>query len=78
MNIPDNAKPISIDIKSMYGNIPLQEGLVAFEEALNSREDKSVSTDFVMKLVKLVMEKNTLLLMMNTGYNCWELQWGAE
>ena len=49
MNIPDNAKPISIDIKSMYGNIPLQEGLVAFEEALNSREDKLVSTDFVME-----------------------------
>ena len=23
MNIPDNAKPISIDIKSMYSNIPL-------------------------------------------------------
>ena len=61
MNIPGNAKPISIDIKSMYSNIPLEEGLDAFEEALDSG-DKSVPTDFVMKLIKLVMEKKYIYI----------------
>ena len=56
--IPDNAKPIAIDIKSMYSNIPLQEDLDAFEETLNSREDKTIPTEFIMKLVKIIMEKN--------------------
>ena len=56
--VPDNAKPIAIDIKSMYSNIPLQEGLEALEEALNERNDKTVPTEFILKLVKLVMEKN--------------------
>ena len=46
-NIPDDAKPIAIDIKSMYSNIPLQEGLDAFEDALNARTDKSIPTEFV-------------------------------
>ena len=57
-SIPDGAKPIAIDIKSMYSNIPLQEGLDAFEEVLEAREDKTIPTEFVMKLVKLVMMKN--------------------
>ena len=42
----------------MYINIPLQEGLDAFEETLNSREDKTIPTEFIMKLVKIIMEKN--------------------
>ena len=33
-DIPSNAKPYSIDIKSMYSNIIIEEGLEAFEEAL--------------------------------------------
>ena len=56
--LPNDAKPISIDIRSVYSNIPLQEGLDAFEEALESRTDKSIPTEFVMNLVKLVMSKN--------------------
>ena len=49
--IPDDTKPISIDIKSMYSNIPLQEGLDAFKEALDSRTDKTIPTEFVLKLL---------------------------
>ena len=57
-DIPENAKPISIDIKSMFSNIPLEEGLDAFKEVLEARDDKTIPTEFVMKLIKLVMEKN--------------------
>ena len=54
----DETKPISIDIKSMYTNIPIEEGLSAFKESLESRSEKSVPTHFIMLLLRLVMEKN--------------------
>ena len=57
-NLPPNTIPITIDIKSMYTNIPLQEGLDACKETLEKRSDKSIRTEYIMKLLRLVMEKN--------------------
>ena len=37
--LPPNAKPVAIDLKSMYSNIPTDEGLEAFKEELDKRED---------------------------------------
>ena len=28
--LPENTKPVAIDLKSMYTNIPIEEGLEAF------------------------------------------------
>ena len=56
--MPANAIPITIDIKSMYTNIPLEEGLAACKETLEKRADKAIPTDYIMKLLRLVMEKN--------------------
>ena len=36
-DMPENTIPISIDIKSMYTNIPLQEGLEACQETLEKK-----------------------------------------
>ena len=57
-DMPENTIPVSIDIKAMYTNIPLQEGLEACKETLEKRSDKSIPTEYIMKLLKLVMEKN--------------------
>ena len=38
--LPADAKPVTIDLKSMYTNIPIEEGIAAFEEELENREDK--------------------------------------
>ena len=35
--LPKSAKPISIDLKSMYTNIPLDEGLEAFRITIEKR-----------------------------------------
>ena len=53
-----NAKPYSIDIKSFYTNIHLEEGIKAFKETLDEIPDKSIPTDYLIKLLKLVMECN--------------------
>jgi hypothetical protein len=56
--VPPNAKPITIDLKSMYSNIPIDEGLKAFEEELDKRDDKTIPTEFYLKLLRLVLESN--------------------
>ena len=56
--LPPEAKPISLDLKSMYTNIPIEEGIEAFREALDKRNDKTIPTEFVIKLLELVMKKN--------------------
>ena len=57
-NMPPNTIPITMDIKAMYTNIPLEEGLAACKETLEKRTDKSIPTEHIMKLLRLVMEKN--------------------
>ena len=50
--MPEDTIPISIDIKSMYSNIPLEEDLAAFRECLEERDDElknAIPTEYVMK-----------------------------
>ena len=42
----------------MFSNIPIEEGLEAFKEQLDKMEDKTIPTEFILKLLKLVLEKN--------------------
>jgi hypothetical protein len=46
----------------MYSNIPIEEGLQAFEEELDKRDDKTIPTEFILKLLKLVLESNIFVL----------------
>ena len=56
--IPDGAFPVSIDVVGLYSNIPHQEGLDCLKEALNTRTDQSVSTNFLITLMSLVLMWN--------------------
>ena len=57
-SLPENCKPVSLDLKSMYTNIPIEEGIAAFKIELEKREDKTIPTEFIIKLLKLVLENN--------------------
>ena len=57
-NLPAGSKPYSIDIKSFYTNITLDEGIKAFEETLNDIPNKPFPTEYLIKLLKLVMGCN--------------------
>ena len=48
---------LAIDIKAMYSNIPLEEGLAAFKECLDNRADQSIPTEYIMKLLRLIITK---------------------
>jgi len=53
--LPENTTPISIDVVGLYSNIPLDEGIAAFEEALNRRIQQEVSTKLLISLLTIVL-----------------------
>ena len=57
-SLPANCKPIALDLKSMYSNIPTEEGIEAFRQELDKRVDKTIPTNFLIKLLRLVLESN--------------------
>ena len=56
--IEDGDILVSIDVSGLYTNIPQWEGLDAAKEALEERNDKTVPTDFLLKLLELVLKHN--------------------
>ena len=48
----------TIDVSALYTNIDLQEGLEAAHEALEERDDKDIPSDFIMKLLEIILKFN--------------------
>ena len=44
-SLPEDIIPCAIDVVGLYPNVPHEDGLVAMQKALDSREDKTVSTE---------------------------------
>ena len=55
---PAHAIPVVMDITNMYGNIPWEDGNIAFQEAMDQREDLSIPTSFIMKVLSVVLSRN--------------------
>ena len=55
---PEDLILCTIDVVGLYPNIPHDEGLIAIRKALDSREDKSISTDSLMDLAECVLKNN--------------------
>ena len=56
--LPENAILVTIDVTGLYTNIPKNDGMSAMKTALNSRLDQSVPTDFLLKLLDIVLSSN--------------------
>ena len=57
-NLPDNSILVSIDVSALYTNIPQEEGLEEVREALKEREKPEIPTDFLLKLVEIILGSN--------------------
>ena len=57
--LPSHALLVTLDVASLYTNIPHQEGITALEEALNSRADLTPPTDNLCHLIKLILSTNS-------------------
>ena len=46
------------DVVGLYPNIPHEEGLIAIRKALDTRKDKTISTDSLIELAEYVLKNN--------------------
>ena len=56
--MPDDLILCTIDVVGLYPNIPQEEGLIAIRKALDTRKDKTISTDFLIELAECVLKNN--------------------
>ena len=63
-SLPDATLLATLDVSSLYTNIPHQEGITACEEALNSRAVQEPPTGDLCHLIKLILTRN------NFSFNC--------
>ena len=57
-NIPDNAILVTSDVVGLYPSIPHEARLRALKEVLDSREEKKISTDDLIKMAEFALRNN--------------------
>ena len=56
--LPSNALIATLDIHTLYTNISHEEGLACTKEQLDKRIDQQIPTDFLIKLMNLILYNN--------------------
>ena len=57
-NLPSECLLVTLDVSSLYTNIPQEEGMEACREALDTRDVPEPPTDDVVHLISLILKKN--------------------
>ena len=53
-NVRNSDILVTVDVSSLYTNIPMSEGIEAVQSALDERVDQSVTTSFIISLLQIV------------------------
>ena len=59
--LPSGSLLVTLDVSSLYTNIPHDEGIKACEEALDTRIDQSLPTEDLCHLIKLILTRNAFI-----------------
>ena len=59
--LPENTLLASMDVTSLYTNIPQNEGIAACEEVWNTRHHQNPPTECLVKLLTLVLKNNNFV-----------------
>ena len=54
-NIPEDAILVTVDVSALYTNLNKVDSIEAVRKVLETRQDKSIPTDFIIKLLDLVL-----------------------
>lgn len=60
-NLPSDALLVTLDVSSLYTNIPHQEGIASCIEALNTRETQLPPTGDLAELISAILKKNAFV-----------------
>ena len=60
-NLPSNTLLVTLDVSSLYTNIPHEEGIATCTEALNTRETQSPPTADLAELISEILNKNAFV-----------------
>lgn len=78
--LPSNAILVTLDVSSLYTNIPHRDGLEACRHFLNTRKNKSLPTERLCDLIQMILDMNNFTF--NTFYRFsrfmaqqWEPAW---
>ena len=56
--LPNNAILVTLDVSSLYSNIPHNEGIDACRYFLNTRQDKSLPAENICDLIRMILTMN--------------------
>ena len=73
--LPDNAIFVTLDVSSLYTNIPHKEGIEACRHFLNTRQNKSLTTERICDLIRMILTMNNFTFNDNTFYKFMVQQW---
>ena len=57
-SLPKNALLVTLDVSSLFTNIPHADGLESVRKVLNEKNTQSVPTEFLIRLLELVLTLN--------------------
>ena len=57
-DLPDNLMLVTVDVSALYTNINSNDAMAAVRKALDKRKDQTVPTDFIVRLLELVLKWN--------------------
>ena len=57
--LPSGCIPVTMDVSALYPSVPQEEGLASLGKALEKRLDKSVCSEFLVRIMRLVLTMNT-------------------
>ena len=58
VDLPDNVMLVTVDVSALYTNINTTDAIEAVRKALDSREDQTVPTDYIVRLLEMVLKWN--------------------
>ena len=60
--VPENSLLVTLDVKSLYTNIPNNEGIKAVKEAYDKHPNKTVLTKVITTFLSLILTLNNFIV----------------
>ena len=73
--LPDNAILVTLNVSSLNTNIPHNEVIEACHHFLNTRQDKTLPTERICDLIRMILAMNNFPLTISISCKFMELQW---